>query len=318
MESIWFFDFSYQPLLIMHDILSVNWTLHFNDIGTFELHTAIADKVTEVLRSHPYLVAVQGSKQAVITGWQLTEECILYGRSCNWILTRRITPAFEEVTDTVDNLTHKFISEAFADTEEMKHEGSEALQETVTLEQGRDQTTFDAVQSCLKQVDAGHIVRFEPQEHCWVYQSMAGQTLPLVLSEDNRNIYDSSYTENCLEYYCGGWFQKKSEAEEEESQSESERTYLSLDESKAGIYRWECLLEAETEVEARQELAEKKWKRQTSALLRGMKFGKDYQLGDYIQFRVEKGGFQQTELKQVIGVHLWYESAEYGEEPIFN
>lgn len=318
MESIWFYDFAFCPFLIIHDMTSVNWTLYANEIGTFELHTVVEDKVTEVLKEHPYLVAVQGDKQAIVTGWQLGEECIIYGRTCNWLLTRRITQACDQLSDTAENITRSLVAAAFADTEEMVLGEQTEAGDTVTYEQNRDKTTFEAVQSCLELSKAGHSILFDVEAKCWVYQVTYGQKLSLLLAEDNRNIYDSAYTETFLDYYNGGWFYEEQAEDGAGHRPEPVRTYCGGEEEAAGIFRWECMLEATTPLEAAQELAKQGKSRKASAKMRTLTFGKDYHLGDYIDLKVEKGGFSLTEEKQITGVHIWYESESCGEEPIFN
>ncbi len=317
MESIWFYDFEFRPLLILHDILSVNWTLYFDDVGQFELHAAIDDTITEVLRKHPYLVAVQGDKQAIITGWQLKDECILYGRSCNWILTRRVTPPFAQVTDTAESLSRRLVTEAFSDVESMGLEEWQGLTEQVTFEWKRDGTTFEAVKKCLEQSELGHVVKFDPVNKQWIFQVLCGKEIETVFSEDNRNISESAYTEDFLDYFTGGWYQAEQPTDAEGHQPEPVRTYCSGENSLTGIYRWECVLEAATLEEAKQEIKQKLWNRQATAMMQKLEFGKDYQLGDFILLTVAKGGFQLTETKRISGVHIWYETEGCGEEPIF-
>ena len=88
MEDVRLYDFEFHLLHIEHDIVSSNWSFRENDTGTFELHFPIASRLTALAMNAPYLVAVQGEKQAIITGRQLAKEGVLYGKGCNWILTR--------------------------------------------------------------------------------------------------------------------------------------------------------------------------------------------------------------------------------------
>ena len=91
MEDIRIYDFEFNLLHIEHDIASCNWKLYDNEIGTFEMHFPISSDLTVIAMQKSYLVAVQGSKQAIITGRQIGDEGVLYGRTCNWILTRFCT-----------------------------------------------------------------------------------------------------------------------------------------------------------------------------------------------------------------------------------
>lgn len=318
MENIWIYDFSFRPLLIIHDVASVNWTLYLNDIGSFELHLPIQDHVTSVLREHPYLVAVQGKKQAIITGWQLQDECVLYGRTCNWLLTRRVTPAFETKTDTAENLTRGFVSEAFADVPELVLGEQAGMTQAIQFTLRNDRGCFDVVRECLEQGQAGHRLQFDVSEKRWVYQVLMGKELQLVLSEDNRNAVESTYSEDFLDYYSGGWYQAEQPADSDGNVSDPVRTYLAGDEEKTGIYKWDCVLDGTTTEEAGRDLKKKVWNRNATAVMRDVTFGKDYDLGDWLQIKVDKGGLQFLEKKRVTGVHIWYESESSGEEPILS
>ncbi|MBE7048675.1 MAG: hypothetical protein E7393_04825 [Ruminococcaceae bacterium] len=313
MDNIWFYDFSFRPLMIIHDMTSVNWQLYFNDIGSFELHTTVQDKITSMLRSHPYMVAVQGDKQAIITGWQLGKECILYGRTCNWLLTRRITPAFETKTGTVQDMTQTMVLDAFADVSELTIGTSIENDGEIQYTLRSDQTTFDAVQACLEQGDMGHKVLFDVIDGRWKYCVLTGRELQLVLSENRRNASESVYSEDILNCYSGGWYQQ----EQEGDGADSVRTYLAGDD-KTGIYRWECMLESGSAEEAGKELEKKVRNKEVTAIMRGVHFGEDYDLGDFVYVQVDKGGFQLTEKKRVTGVHIWYEADTIGEEPILS
>lgn len=313
MESLWFYDFSFTPLLILHDVFSVNWELYFNDIGTFELHTDLSDDVTKLLRKHEHLVVVQGSKQAVIVGWRLTHECVLYGRTCNWLLTKRVMPSCGILNDTAENVTKKLIQDAFTDSPELTMEAPTGVGEAREFELAKDCTIFEAVKDCLDQEKAGHALRFVPAKKQWVYEIQYGQKQQFALSEDNGNVYDCSYSESDLEAYSGGWYRKK-----DSESGDDVWTYISREDEQTGMLRWECLLGSQAEMEARQMLEKKIRQKTASAFMKGLQFGKDYALGDWIELRVSKGGFNLAEEKQINGVHIWYEADSCGEEPMFD
>lgn len=314
MESIWFYDFSFTPLLILHDVFSVNWELYFNDVGTFELHTAFSDEVTKLLRKHKYLVVVQGVKQGIIVGWRLTHECVLYGRTCNWLLTRRVMPSCGLLKDTAENITRKLVQDAFADTPELSMEAVTGAGEVKEFELSKDCTLFEAVKNCLDQDKAGHWLRFDSIQKMWFFGVGYGRKQPIVLSEDNGNVYNCSYSENGLEAYGGGWYRQK-----DDNGGGEVWTYISPGEEETGMLRWECLLgNNQTETEAKQLLEKKTRQKTASAVMKGLTFGKDYELGDRMELSVIRGGFSVVEEKQINGVHIWYEADSCGEEPMFN
>jgi len=50
--------------------------------------------------------------------------------------------------------------------------------------------------------------------------------------------------------------------------------------------------------------------------VRQLRVGKDYELGDKVRVEIKKGACQQSATMKIIGVRLWYEQNEIGEEPI--
>ena len=287
----------------------------WNDIGTFEMHLPIRKDVITMLNEHPYIVALQGEKQAIITGWQLKDECTLYGRTCNWLLTRRVTPACEEVTDTAENLVRSFVAQAFGDVTEFVLEEAQGILAEVCFGLRYDQSTFDAVQSCLEQGNLGHRLWFDVSGKRWVFQVIPGTEKKLILSESNRTAHESAYEEDILNYYSGGWYQAQQEGDDA---VETVRTYLDGGEAKMGIYKWDCVLGGDTEATAEKELKEKKRNQTVTALMRGIVFGRDYAPGDWFSVELDKGGVQRKETKKVLGVYLWYETEGSGEEPILD
>ncbi len=319
METIRFYDFDFCPIWDLQKLISVNWLLYYNDIGTFELHTNLQEGLAGALQAHPYLIAVQGEKQAIIVGRRFQgHECILYGRTCNWLLTRRVTPAFETQTANVETLCRQFVSDAFEDVSELILGVKPNRTNEFEFEQKNDCTTFEAVRSALDKMGAGHRLRIDLRNRKWIFDIFLGKPVTLTLSEDFRNIYDSVYTEDCLSYYTGGWYEAEQTADEGGEAAEAVRTYLAGDTEKTGIYRWECILNHTTQEQAKNELEQQKWNKEITAKLRNVRFGREYGLGDFLVFKTRIGSDLLSAQKQVEGVHIWYESGEVGEEPILS
>lgn len=107
MKDIRIYDFEFNLLCIMTDVISSEWHLQYNAVGSYEGHFRLRDRISGVILSHKYIVIVQGDLQAVCTGKIVSdEELTVCGRTVNWILTRRIMPPFkarlifgEEYTD---------------------------------------------------------------------------------------------------------------------------------------------------------------------------------------------------------------------------
>ncbi len=217
MEDIRFYDFEFRLLHIEHGVFSCNWTFYENDIGRFEMHFPLESRLSQIAAEHPYLVAVQGDKQGIVTGRQFTDEGILYGRSCNWILTRF---CFGNTLDTEGLFTSGILSgqdpqticrfliqSSLGEVTNFTVEQSEDVGfEEVILQSDRAQSVFLLVQELMKLSGGGHRVLFDIRQKTWLLQLTKGQVLSKVLSEDNRNGYQTEYMEDYQDYFTGGYY----------------------------------------------------------------------------------------------------------------
>lgn len=386
MEDVRIYDFEFNLLHIEHDILSCNWSFFENDIGNFEMHFHPESALTKIVFENRFLVAVQGEKQAIITGRQLGQEAVLYGRSCNWILTRFCVG---ELIDTnalfeagvIQSKDAKTICSYLVDHWMEGVQNFEFLCETedgfgdVCLQEKHLATVFDLVRNCMKQAHGGHKVYFNVVDKIWELYLTKGRELSLVISEDNHNIYEWEYTSDLQDlFFCGYyeqpltdkgqwdiynnsprlvngresnyalaykvWLDKELTGRSEltmfgqtfrdgdyvvctskdgqwRKASELKSFYAKVGPELSGIYGWSTILEGSGEEEAMKNLSLYKEEKKSTSKTDGILFGKDYQLGDRVMQKISKGSYAVSVLKKIIGVNLWYEINEVGEQPIF-
>lgn len=221
MEDVRFYDFECRLLHIEHNIVSCNWTLYENDIGTFEMHFPLESNLTRIAAEHQYLVAVQGTKQAIIVGRSFLEEGILYGSSCNWILTKFcIAKPFttkallesKEISGTDAQTVCRYLCDSgMSGVSNFVFQESEEGFGEVSLENGGVNSVFSLIQETMKQVDGGHQLCLDVTKKCWIFSLTKGKQLPITLSEDNLNIYDSEYFEDMQNLCQGGYYEQKIE-----------------------------------------------------------------------------------------------------------
>lgn len=219
MEDVRFYDFEFNLLHIEHDIVSCNWKLYANSVGSFEMHFPLKSLLVQVASENRYLVAVQGEKQAIITGRQFNTEGILYGRSINWILTRFCVP---ECFDT-ESLYEKGTIEAkdaqsvcrYILTKYLGHidnflveENQSDVFDEVTLQKEGISSVFELIQDCLSQNRDGHSVFFDVKDRVWRFRPFTVKKSLLVLSEANRNCCDIEYTEDLQNFFVNGWYEQ--------------------------------------------------------------------------------------------------------------
>ena len=107
------YDFEFKLLLLEPDIIKSRWVIYYNDVGTFEAHLPLTSELVEIVSNNQYLVVFQNGFSAIVVGYQLSDELVLYGRTCNWLLTKRITPKFEKTSVYPGDAAASFVTTAF-------------------------------------------------------------------------------------------------------------------------------------------------------------------------------------------------------------
>lgn len=320
MQDIRVYDFEFNLLHIENRYISSNFDLMYNDVGSTEYHFPIQSDILPVIMENDYLVLIQGDKQSIVTGKQITSDLAVFGRTCNWILTRRTTPAFKtselSINKDSESVARWVVEQAFSDVDNFVLGPVCGLESYEEFWRNTTNVTFDVVRDCLARQDAGHRVLFDTANKQWVFEVYQGTKRQTIVSEANRSAYDTQYTENLADYYTSGYYEFTPEAEEGQEPPPSEWLYLSGD--KTGIYKWDAVLSGSTESEAKSDLKNRRWEKEITASLRNMEFGKDYQLGDQLRIQLQSGRFQKTFEKEITGVNFYAQDNEIGEKPIFN
>ncbi len=315
MEDIRFYDFEFNLLAVQNDFISANWQIYFNDIGQFEAHFSNESEIVKILTDKRYIVAVQGGKSAIIVGWQVAEDFAIFGRTCNWILSKRVVPAFDTKTGKAEELVNQMVEEVFSDALSVERKNNDVTQKAVEIIQNDYRLLSDAVIECLKLSNLGHRVIFDTKQKKWVFSIIYPKEILTVISEGNRNGAELQFLSDCIELCSGGWYLKEQEKAEDGTTPDPVWT-LKETESLKGIYRWENVLSASNETEAVKELEKKKIKNSAKTLSVDFAWHSDYELGDTVKMKIEKPGFEKIVLMRIVGVHLWYEENDIGEQPI--
>lgn len=320
MKDIRLYDFEFNLLHIEHRIISANWTLKYNGIGSFEGHFDPDSAIVAIALNNPYIVAVQGDYQAIITSKQISKtDFVLYGKTVNWILSRRVMPNF--VSGDFESLkitdeAVKIASEAFDDVDNFEIGSVPDCAEESYFWRNTYNPTSEVIADCLDNAALGHNVVFDVKGKRWVFNILQGEEKPLIISAVNRNAYETEYAEDLQEYYTEGWYEKAQSADEDGNVPDSEWVRIAKDD-KSGIYRWECVLNDDEESDARASLKKKAWDKEITTQTRSLICGRDYELGDIFRVQIIRGKYKKTEKKRVTGVSAWFENNNIGEEPIF-
>lgn len=216
MEDIRIYDFEFNLLHIEHDFTSSNWSLKYNGIGTFEAHFPVKSGIVPVVMGNSYLVAVQGEKQAVVTGIQAGDDFAVYGRTVNWMLSKRTVAKFktEDLAQTsLAGIVDYVLNEAFIQNENYPVNNM-VLNCDVTYNIGSfwrntRNAAYDVIHDlCVRGDHAGHELLFDIPNKKWKLHIYSGEELPLIVSEANRNAYDVTVSRDCLDFATDGWYER--------------------------------------------------------------------------------------------------------------
>ncbi len=339
MRDIRIYDFNFNLLCIMSDIISSAWTIKYNEIGTYEGHFRLNDRISDILLDTPYIILTEGENQAVCTGKIAENELLICGRTLNWLLRKRVLPPFKTreifgsdfqdpktILDFV--LTRSFILPPQTDengllientVDEKKEVPNFTLSPYTHSEKlnrhfwRNSANSVDEITKDLCDIMAvGHRLYFNIYKKSWDFEIILGDTKSLTLSEKHLNFFSASYTEDIENYATAGWYDDGLDSETDQNIWR----YISTDDGNRGILYWESVLGGTGESEAQSSLSAKRKNINIQGQVSRLDYGKDYNLGDTLKVLVSFGNFQKTFLYKVIGVNIWQNESNKGQEPI--
>ncbi len=303
-----FYNFEFELLCAQPRVISSTWTVYYNGVGRFEAHLPLENEAVETVVNNRYLVARQGKFCAIVTGYELRDELIVYGRTCNWLLSKRITPAVEATQKSPALLAEGFVKTAFSDVENLEVEAA-CEADAITFEFG-EATTLEVVTACLDRAKAGHSLLFDFKNKKWVFSTFSGRETGLIISEANKNAYDTCASSDILDYATCGIFDLAGD-------NGTVSTDIIKESDKTGIYRWQVKLSETGENEAVAALEGKKVRCEATTKTHGIKLGEDYELGDIVRVQIIKGAYRTTVKRRITGVEVRFGYDKCSEQPIF-
>lgn len=329
MEDIRIYDFDFNLLCIENKVTSSNWYLKNNGIGSFEMHFTLESEVCECIKesfdikNSKLIVITQGKKQGILTGFRIKEDVAVYGKTCNFLLSKRLVPKFTtnglEIRKDVESIARYCVQNAFADV------GNFVLGDIVGFEEKYTGSTHfwrnvynpadEVVHDLMDIGGGGYFVLFDIKNKRWVYNTTKNRENPVMISVQMKNAYGIENTEMITDYCSCGWYEQQ-QTLEGGVRPDPIWTFVTKDE-KTGIYRWEGKLAGLYESEAQKELKNKKITEETDLSLRKIYYGKDFDLGDIIKLQYKFGRHEKTVKKVIDGVYLSFENNNISEKPVF-
>jgi len=344
MTDIRIYDFDFKLLCIMSDVISSSWHMKYNGIGTYEGHFRLNDRISDIILNTPYIIITEGTKQAICTGKIADRELLVCGRTVNWLLEKRVMPPFKtrdifggEYTDTktiIDYILNTtYINPPLTD------ENGKFTENTVDSRKKTDNfvivpyshtlplnrhfwrisanTVHDIIYDLTTMMNTGYRLNFNIKSKTWDFEILKGLEKNIIISQDNRNLYDTSYTEDISNYASGGWYQTSTLLEDSSSEQEAAWKYISYNDNNTGMKYWETVLSGIDISEAESSLKSKKAEYIINGTISQLKYEKDYNLGDIVNVYIRLGSYTKKMRCLITGVNLWYNETSSGEEPIF-
>ncbi len=306
-EEIAFYDYEFNPLWRAVNVTDIYHKELYNGIGSFEAGIIADRRSAELLLERDFTVAVWEGRQAIITSAQAEAAAgvvRIYGRTPNWLLSKRACPNFGHRTGTPFELAHALVDEVWGDA--------------IAVGPGRDtpakETTFwrnvynplsEVVADCLDRADGGHRVVFDIKNREWRFETWLGGKSPCLFSEDRRNISAPTLRHSVLDYFNGGYYCKDDEA----------GTWVEIPSDKEGIYRWTSRLDGSGEDSARSDLMRRRIEDGGDFDVLGEPNGA-YALGDVVKAQLRLGGHGKTREMRVTAIERWAERGSGGERPL--
>jgi len=302
------YDFDFNLLLAEKGIISSRWVVYYNDVGTFEAHIPITSELTRIVCENPYLVVKQHGVTAIVVGYELSNELIIYARTCNWLLTKRITDSINKKTVFLGEKASQIVAKAFLDVENFYVK--DVIKGIETEFESFSDTTFSVIKKCLDASGLGHQLVFNEKDKSWDFSVISGKEKEIILSEAHKNAYNTGVSFDILDYASCGRYDK-------ETDDGKEPVEIVKDADKTGIYRWEAKLSNDTQTDAQKELEAMTEKYELTLDTDGIVWKKDYNLGDILRVQVIKGTLKRNEKRKVVGVELCQKGGRYTQRPIF-
>ena len=315
MEDIRIYDTDFKLLHIDNNVISSNWTVYFNAVGTFEIHTLTDMDTAEIIVSNmdweknKIPIIVQGDLQGIVTGIRLGEDVAIYGKTCNWLLSRKVVPKFITsdlpVTCNPEEVARHIVSEAFSQQKNFVLGEKAGLEDMDTFWRNTYNPLSEVVSDLLMRKNAGHNIVFDTIGKRWVFNVVAPRQTKLILSEANKNAYNTEYTYSIDDYYSSCWYEQEQDFVDGEFPDPVWTRHVK--DEKTGIFSSECVSYATVESEAESFIKDKKVKSEIVTDVWGLTEGEDFRPGDIVRVQYVNGKIARTEQKQISGISLGWE-----------
>lgn len=207
-EDVVFYDFSFVRLAQLKEYISVNAELRYCEYGTFEVHLPLnAENVAELLCANEFLLCRYGDIWAVVTGWRIGEDIAVFGRTPEWLLTKRCVEVFSKEDIAPSKLAEYAVENGAGDFAAVsEYTGDE---EKISYSTDKVRTVYDTVREALSESGLGFRVRVDFEAKGFSFEVYGGTERSRSISASELTAYDMTYTADFLDKAnSGGWYER--------------------------------------------------------------------------------------------------------------
>ncbi len=209
MSDVFFYNFYFDPIKQVSGCISLNVTKKYCGFGTAEIHFPISKaEIIEMLRENTYIICVAKDMQMIVTGWQLGEDIAIFGRTPEWLLTKRVTAPFSHAKKTPEEIANYAVKTAMGDFVDVTDVA--LVDKEIEYSVKEPKTVYDTVCGVLQPAGLGFKLRADIKDRKFTFSVCRGKELQLLISASNRTACDMSYTRDMqgLVDDCG-WYKRE-------------------------------------------------------------------------------------------------------------
>ena len=211
MNDLVFYGFDFVRREIFSEYISVNLTVNYAAYGAFEAHfPKSCARIIQMLDRGESLFAEFGGEQAMITAWRIEDDVTIYGRTLNYLLTKRAAAPYsysEMIAETAARTVVYACCGDFLTLGEIC--GTAGEKKSFSSENAK--TAYDAAVEMLTGTALGFRVRADRAAKKFVFEVYSGRDNSLILSEGMRTAHEMSYTCETDARADGCWYERRIE-----------------------------------------------------------------------------------------------------------
>lgn len=209
MEDLIFYDFDFNRLNDFRKCISVNWTVKFCGYGNFEAHFPLSQSnLIGMLDENMYLLCVQGEHQAIITGWEIDEDIAVFGKTPEWLMTKRAVNGFSHSSAHPAVIANAIVSAAMGDFVTIFQPVTVGSICEYSISGVR--TVYDTVCEVLEKDSLGFRLLADVKSKTFNFQVYAGNDCRTTLSQSNKSAHSMICTCEIQDAATNsGWYKRK-------------------------------------------------------------------------------------------------------------